>query len=104
MKIGDKYLVYPIGYDINFSDKPEFTCTLDEEMTGGQSLYLRGDSPSITKSENSKDIFGDIILSASSVSSSYSKLNIDLFSVEGANTIISLNFRICRKCTRIKCK
>ena len=73
-------------------------------MTGGQSLYLRGDSPSITKSENSKDIFGDIILSASSISSSYSKLNIDLFSVEGATTIINLNFRICRKCTRIKCK
>ena len=104
MKIGDKYLVCPIGFDINFSNKPEFTCTLDEEMTGGQSLYLRGDSPSITKSENSKDIFGDIILSASSISSSYSKLNIDLFSVEGATTIINLNFRICRKCTRIKCK
>jgi hypothetical protein len=104
LKIGDKYLVCPIRFDINFSDKPEFTCTLDEEMTGGQSLYLRGDSPSIAKSENSKDIFGDIILSASSVSSSYNKLNIDLFSVEGANTIISLNFRICRKCTRIKCQ
>ena len=65
MKIGDKYLACPNGVDINFSDKPEFTCTLDEEMTGGQSLYLRGDSPSITKSENSKDIFGDIILSTS---------------------------------------
>ena len=40
MKIGDKYLVCPIGFDINFSDKPEFTCTLDEEMTGGQPLYV----------------------------------------------------------------
>ena len=97
MKIGDKYLVCPIGFDINFSDKPEFTCTLDEEMTGGQSLYLRGDSPSITKSENSKDIFGDIILSASSISSSYSSVLKELL-------IINLNFRICRKCTRIKCK
>ena len=65
MKIGDKYLVCPIGFDINFSDKPEFTCTLDEEMTGGQFLYLRWDSPSIAKSENSKDIFGYIILSTS---------------------------------------
>ena len=98
MKIGDKYLVCPIGFDINFSDKPNW------RNNRRSSLYLRGDSPSITKSENSKDIFGDIILSASSISSSYSKLNIDLFSVEGANTIISLNFRICRKCTRIKCK
>ena len=65
MKIGDKYLACPNGVDINFSDKPEFTCTLEEEMTGGQSLYLRGDSPSIIKSENSKDIFIDIILSTS---------------------------------------
>ena len=104
MKIGDKYLVCPIGFDINFSDKTEFTCTLDEEMTWGQPLYVTRDSSSIIKPENSKDIFGDIILSASSISSSYSKLNIDLFSVEGANTIISLNFRICRKCIRIKCK
>ena len=84
MKIGDKYLVCPIGLDINFSDKPEFTCTLDEEMTGGQSLYVTRDSSSIIKPENSKDIFGYIILSTSSISSSYSKLNIDLFSVEGA--------------------
>ena len=73
-------------------------------MTGDQSLYVTRDSSSIIKPENSKDIFGDIILSASSVSSSYSKLNIDLFSVEGATTIINLNFRICRKCIRIKCK
>ena len=56
MKIGDKYLACPIGVDINFSDKPEFTCTLDEEMTGGQSLYVTRDSSSIIKPENSKDI------------------------------------------------
>ena len=65
MKIGDKYLSCPIGFDINFSDKPEFTCTLDEEMTGGQSLYVTRDSSSIIKPENSKDIFGYIILSTS---------------------------------------
>ena len=63
MKIGDKYLACPNGVDINFSDKPEFTCTLDEEMTGDQSLYVIRDSPSIIKPENSKDIFGYIILS-----------------------------------------
>ena len=49
MKIGDKYLACPNGVDINFSDKPEFTCTLDEEMTGGQPLYVTRDSPSIIK-------------------------------------------------------
>ena len=65
MKIGDKYLACPIGVDINFSEKPEFTCTLDEEMTWGQPLYVIRDSPSIIKPENSKDIFGYIILSTS---------------------------------------
>ena len=91
LKIGNKDLSCPIGVDINFSDKPEFTCTLDEEMAGGQSLSLRGDSPSIIKPENSKDILGDIILSTSSVTSSYGKLLINLLSVEGDTSIISLS-------------
>ena len=88
--MNDKDLTCPIGVNINFSDKPEFTCTLTELMNGNVETQLRGDNPILEKPENSKDIFGKITLSTSIVTSLFGRLEINLVSVTGNQVVISL--------------
>ena len=90
LKIGENNMTCPIGVNINFSDKPEFICSLTEIMGGNIDVKLRGDNPIIIKQENSKDVFGSIILSTKGVTSSFGKLEIDLVSVIGKAITISL--------------
>ena len=90
IKLNDKDLTCPIGVNINFSDKPEFTCTLAELMNGNVETQLRGDNPILEKPENSKDIFGKITLSTSKVTSLFGRLEINLVSVTGNQVVISL--------------
>ena len=90
LKIGDKNLTCPIGVNINFREKPEYICTLNETMNGNILFKLRGDNPTIIKQENSKDIFGQINLYTNEIISQFGKLEINLLSVKGREVNISL--------------
>ena len=79
-----------VGNNINFSNKPEITCTLPNDMNGNIPAQLLGTSPTITMEENSKDIFGNIIISTSSITSSFGQLKVSLSSVVGDKVTISL--------------
>ena len=83
-------LTCPIGVNINFSNRPIFTCTLAEVMNGGFLSQLRGDNPKIIKPDNSNDVFGNIYLSSNQETSSYGKLEINLYSVIGKDALIGI--------------
>ena len=90
LKLNDKDISCPIGKNINFSDKPTIICTLAENMDGNQDSQLYENNPKIIKPDDSNDVFGELVLSGNSVTSSFGKLEISLNSVVGRNAIISL--------------
>ena len=90
LKLNNENLTCPIGVNVNFSDRPIFTCTLTEDMQGSISTKLEGDNPIIIQQENSRDIFGQIVLYDSTVTSSLGKLQIKLISVIGNKATIGL--------------
>ena len=90
LKLNNENLTCPIGVNINFSDKPIFTCTLTQDMEGNIYTKLRGDNPIIINPENSKDVFGQIVLYDSTVVSSLGKLQINLISVVAGKITIGL--------------
>lgn len=90
LKWNGETLTCPVGNNINFSNKPEITCSLNNIAEGNIKAQLLGNSPSITMEENSKDIFGDIILDNEEITSSFGQLEISLISVTGNKVVISL--------------
>ena len=90
LKLNEMNLTCPIGVNINFSNRPIFTCTLAEVMNGGFLSQLRGDNPKIIKPDNSNDVFGNIYLSSNQKTSSYGKLEINLYSVIGKDALIGI--------------
>ena len=90
LKLNGKELTCLIGVNINFSDRPYFICTLNKTMNGNILSTLSGDNTKIIESEDSNDVFGDVVVSSSSVLSSFGDLEISLVSVVGEITTINL--------------
>ena len=90
LKWNGETLSCPVGNNINFSNKPEITCSLNNIAEGNIKAQLLGNNPSITMEENSKDIFGDILLDNKEITSSFGQLKISLISVIGNKVKISL--------------
>ena len=90
LKWNGEALTCSVGNNINFGNNPEITCTLPNTMRGNIAAPLLGTSPTITKETNSRDIFGNIVLSTSSITSSFGQLKVSLISVVGDKVTIGL--------------
>ena len=90
LKWNDETLTCTVGNNINFSNNPEITCTLSDTMRGNIEDKLLGTSPTITMETNSRDVFGNIVLSTSSITSSFGQLKVSLVSVAGDQVTIGL--------------
>jgi hypothetical protein len=79
-----------INTNIDFSNKNGILCVLDEIVNGNINFQLKGEEPKINSPENSRDVFGNIILSTNKVTSLFGKLEISLSSVIGNKVTIDL--------------
>ena len=79
-----------INTNIDFSNKNGILCVLDEIVNGNINFQLKGEEPKINSPENSRDVFGNIILSTNKVTSLFGKLEISLSSVVGNKVTIDL--------------
>ena len=90
LQLNSNPLTCNIGRNINFSNRPEFTCILENEMNGKIECELSGNSPQINMEANAKDIFGNINIDTYKRTSSFGQLKITLKSVIGNKATISL--------------
>lgn len=90
LQLNSKPLTCNIGQNINFSNKPEYVCTLVEEMNGNVECQLSGNSPLINMEADGQDIFGNINIDTTKKTSSFGQLKITLKSVIGNKVTISL--------------
>lgn len=79
-----------INANIDFSSKNGILCELDEIVNGNINFQLMGEEPEINTPENSKDVFGNIILNTNKVGSLFGKLEISLNSVVDNKVTIDL--------------
>ena len=79
-----------INANIDFSNKNGILCELDEIVDGNINFQLLGEEPKINSPENSRDVFGNIILNTNKATSLFGKLEIGLRSVVGKEVTINL--------------
>ena len=90
LKIGERDLTCSLGVNINFSERPEYNCTLAQAMEGNVNVQLRGNSPTIVKATGSNDVFGEIVLSTNTITSKFGTLELNLVSVTADNVVVNL--------------
>ena len=90
LKWNEETLTCLVGNNINFSNKPEISCTLGNTMGGNIKAKLLGATPSINMGADSLDMFGSISLDTNEIISSCGQLRVSLDSVIGDKVTINL--------------